>query len=182
MGSTLISGADARVALVGGARACNVFWQVGSSATLAANSVIAGNVVADQSITAAAGTSINGRALARNAAVTLANNAITKADCDLPGTLEISAPTGVVSLGAVPLSSAQVSGRLGTVTVTDARDIDPAGWIATVSSTGFVPGPSSISPSNASYSPGEVTLTGDDVVLTATDVPELSDPGGVVSA
>jgi hypothetical protein len=183
MGSTLITGADARVELVGGAQACNVFWQVGSSATLAANSVIAGNVAADQSITVAAGTSINGRALARGAAVTLANNAITKANCDPPGTLEISAPTGPVSLGAVPLSSAQVAGQLGTVTVTDTRDIDPAGWITTVSSTAFVSGPSSISPSNASYSPGEVTLTGEDVTPTVTNVPDLSVvPGEIVRA
>ncbi|MCM3921319.1 ice-binding family protein [Frankia sp. AiPs1] len=183
MGSTLITSADARVELVGGAQACNVFWQVGSSATLAANSVIVGDVAADQSITVAAGTSINGRALARGAAVTLAENAITRADCNPPGTLGISAPTGPVSLGTVPLSSARVAGQLGTVTVTDNRDIDPAGWITTVSSTAFVSGPSSISPSNASYSPGEVTLTGDDVTPTVTNVPALSlAPGEIVRA
>ena len=64
--------------LVNGANANNVFWVVGSSATLGTNSVFAGNILALTSITLNTGASIIcGRALAQNGAVTLDSNTIT---------------------------------------------------------------------------------------------------------
>ena len=67
-GSTLITGSGSHVALTGGAQACNVFWQVGSSATLGTNSTFVGNILALQSISVTTGATIDGRALARNGA------------------------------------------------------------------------------------------------------------------
>ena len=49
-GSTLITGSASRVKLVNGAQACNVFWKVGSSATLGTGTVMAGNILALTSI------------------------------------------------------------------------------------------------------------------------------------
>jgi serine protease AprX len=80
-GSTLITASGSRVKLVNGAQACNVFWQVGSSATLGTNTVLAGNILALTSITMTDGVALNGRALARNGAVTLINDAITAPRC-----------------------------------------------------------------------------------------------------
>jgi hypothetical protein len=67
-----------RVMLEGGAQAANVFWQVGSSATLGVNSVMQGTILADQSITLATHATLNGRALARIGNVTLQMNTITR--------------------------------------------------------------------------------------------------------
>lgn len=71
IGSTLTTAPNAAVVLVGGAQAANVHWQVGSSATLGTGTAFRGNIVAFQSITLNAGSSLIGRALARNGAVTL---------------------------------------------------------------------------------------------------------------
>ncbi|MBC7639361.1 MAG: DUF3494 domain-containing protein [Rhodoferax sp.] len=79
--STLITGSGSVVALVNGADACNVFWQVTSSATLGTSSVFAGNVLALTSITADTGAVVSGRLLARNGAVTLDRTTVTRSTC-----------------------------------------------------------------------------------------------------
>src|ERR1041384_6021222 len=76
MGSTLTTTSGRQVILAGGAKASNIFWQVGSSATLGTTSVFKGTIMADQSITLATGATLEGRALARSAAVTLDSNTI----------------------------------------------------------------------------------------------------------
>jgi serine protease AprX len=80
-GSTLITASASRVDLVNGAQACNVFWLVGSSATLGTTTAFAGNILALTSITLNDGVTMTGRALARNGAVTLINDTITAARC-----------------------------------------------------------------------------------------------------
>ncbi len=76
--STLYTGAGVHVILAGGAQASNVFWQVGTSATLGTNSTVIGTIMADQSISFTTGATLNGRALARIGAVTLDTNIVTK--------------------------------------------------------------------------------------------------------
>jgi hypothetical protein len=77
MASTLSTAAGNQVILANGARAFNVFWQVGTSATLGANSVFQGSILANQSVTLSAGAAVIGRLLAQNGAVTLQSNIIT---------------------------------------------------------------------------------------------------------
>ena len=77
-------GAAAKVVFTGGGLACNVWWRVVSSATFDANSSLAGNILADTSITLASGASLNGRALARTAEVTMVGNSITGPTCTTP--------------------------------------------------------------------------------------------------
>lgn len=77
VGSTLTTIGSTQVILAGGAQAKNIFWQVGSSATLGTYSVFRGTILALQSITLDTGASLQGRALARNGAVTLDSNAVT---------------------------------------------------------------------------------------------------------
>ncbi len=76
IGSTLTTIGSTQVVLAGGAQAKNIFWQVGSSATLGTNSVFQGTIMALQSITLDTGATLHGRALARNAAVTLDSNTV----------------------------------------------------------------------------------------------------------
>src|SRR5579859_1981550 len=78
MASTLTTTAGRQVILAGGAQASNIFWQVGSSATLGTNSVFKGTIMADQSVSLTTGARLDGRALARIGGVTLQSNVITK--------------------------------------------------------------------------------------------------------
>jgi hypothetical protein len=77
IGSTLTTLGGTQVILAGGAQAKNVFWQVGSSATLGTTSIFEGTIMALTSITLDNGATLTGRALARNGAVTLDSNPVT---------------------------------------------------------------------------------------------------------
>jgi hypothetical protein len=79
--STLITHTGSVVNIINDGQACNVFWQVGSSATLDTSTTFRGNIMALTSITLVTGATVEGRVLARNGAVTLDTNTITRADC-----------------------------------------------------------------------------------------------------
>jgi Ice-binding-like len=74
--STLNTTSGRQVILSGSAKAANIFWQVGTSATLGTTSVFKGNILADQSISLNTGAVVEGRLLARIAEVTLASNVV----------------------------------------------------------------------------------------------------------
>ena len=78
MASTLTVSTSRKVVLTGSASAANVFWQVGSSATLGTASAFQGNILADQSIAFTTGATLTGRALARIGAVTMDTNVIAR--------------------------------------------------------------------------------------------------------
>jgi Ice-binding-like len=84
VGSTLVTDSASSVVLTRGAQACNVFWQVGSSATLGTHSSFQGSILALTSISVTTGDTIVGRALARNGAVTLDDDVITVPSCTSP--------------------------------------------------------------------------------------------------
>ncbi len=84
MASTLITAAgNSNVVLAGGAQSANIYWQVGSSATLGTNTHFEGNILAQASITAATGATVNGRLLALDGAVTV--DSITGTNPLFPG-------------------------------------------------------------------------------------------------
>lgn len=100
------------------------------------------------------------------------------------GTIDITVPTGPVSLGAVATSgSAQtVTNTLGNVTVTDSRG-GTTGWVVTASGTDFT-GPQSISvsaPGSSSYNTPGATVTGT-AIVTASNLDPLYPPGPVQTA
>ena len=77
MASTLTTTPMRAVILAGGANAGNIYWQVGTSATIGVGSMFKGNILADQSITMNTGATLDGRALTRIGAVTLQSNVVT---------------------------------------------------------------------------------------------------------
>lgn len=74
--SGLTTATSSSVVLINGAQASNVFWQVGSSATLGTTSTFAGNILALASISLNTGATLQGRALASTGAVTLLSNTV----------------------------------------------------------------------------------------------------------
>ena len=84
--STLITASSSNVDIINSGHACNVFWQVGSSATLGTSSSFRGTILALASITVTTGVTVDGRLLARNGAVTLDSDTITRATCTTPRT------------------------------------------------------------------------------------------------
>jgi hypothetical protein len=95
IGSSLTTASASSVVLVNGANPCNVYWQVGSSATLGTTTAFQGNVMALQSISLNNGATVIGRLLARNGAVTLINNVLDSSGCNTGGpTTPTGGPTG----------------------------------------------------------------------------------------
>ena len=83
IGSTITTASGSSVSVINNGSSCNVYWQVGSSATLGTGSSFAGNILALTSITLTTGATMTGRALARNGAVTLDTNVINSLPCRL---------------------------------------------------------------------------------------------------
>jgi Ice-binding-like len=77
IGSTLIAASGTQVILANGAQSGNVFWQVGSSATLNSSAAFVGNIIAYTTVTLGTDANLHGRAMASNGAVTLLSNKIT---------------------------------------------------------------------------------------------------------
>lgn len=96
--STLITASGSNILLINGADICNVFWQVGSSATLGSGSSFVGTILAAQAITANTSATIAGRLLARETAVTLDSNVITEpTGCADASTTVVSASPTITS-------------------------------------------------------------------------------------
>jgi hypothetical protein len=126
VGSTLTTASNSRVLLTGGAQACNVFWQITSSATLGTNTTFLGSVMALASISVTTRTTVLGRVLARTGAVTLDTNTITRTPC-ATATTPGSTPPGATPEGAngaaflttTPRSVARSVTRFGTSVCVD---------------------------------------------------------------
>jgi hypothetical protein len=114
-GSTLTAASASGVNLIGRAQACNVVWQVGSSATLGTDSNFVGNVLAFTSITMDTRSTILGSTLARNGAVTLDTNTVSRAIC---AAAEVTTTTtsGGVTTTSGPGSTTTVPGGGTTAT------------------------------------------------------------------
>ena len=110
--STLITGSASSVVPINGGQACNVFWQVGSSATLGTATAMVGNILALTSITLATGTTLSGRALAQTGAVTLDTNSVTV--CALAPILPAANPALVKSFSPTIIAA----GGISTLTIT----------------------------------------------------------------
>jgi type VI secretion system secreted protein VgrG len=103
--STLITAPNSSVELINGASACNVYWQVGSSATLGTSTKFKGTIMALTSIALNKGVTLQGRALARNGAVTMNNDTIDSSSCAAPSPTASPSATPTASPSATPTAS-----------------------------------------------------------------------------
>lgn len=122
MGSTLTTFGSSKVVLTNGAQACNVFWQVGSSAVLGTGTTFVGTVMADQSITDNGGSTVNGRFLARIAAVTLNNTTISKPTCTSSSSGSTS--SSLSAAGASSTYCAPLNDQIVSPTIIESKRID----------------------------------------------------------
>jgi hypothetical protein len=131
VGSTLITGSNTTVQLINGAQACNVFWQIGSSATLGTGTKFVGTVMAAETITANTGATIHGRLLAQTAAVNLDTNTITQSNCAI-GATETATPEETTALEVASGGGTTTGGTTTTATT-------PAATLVGASPTTTVP-------------------------------------------
>ena len=192
-GSTLGTAAGSQVSLTNGAQACNVFWQVGSSATLGATSLLRGTILADTSISVGAGSTIHGRALARDGAVTLDSDTVTAPAPCAAGALSNTAPAITPFAATLTGLTQTVHAAVGAWSVTDTRG-SGAGYLVTVSASApkvgesaaaagtgagltLTPRAPAAAPGNAA-SPGPVPAAAQPLGTTATTIAGVAPGGG----
>lgn len=134
IGSTLTTASNSSVLVINGGHQCNVFWQIGSSATLGTGTVFAGNILALTSITLTTGVNLSGRALAQNGAVTMDSNVVSISGCataggTIPPTLGKSFSPGSITAGGVSTLTITLSNPDSTVATLSSSLVDtlPAG-------------------------------------------------------
>ncbi|HSP30129.1 MAG TPA: ice-binding family protein [Ilumatobacteraceae bacterium] len=158
--STLVTASTSTITLINGANPCNVFWQVGSSATLGTGSVFVGTILAHVSVSVNDGVVVHGRALARTGSVTLINDVFSPLSCDssAPATTTTTVAGGDTTLTTTPE---------GTPTV-------PAGVTVPASpvATDLLDGDRDIPTTSFVFTPTDVTLpaTGTGSLVTQSGV------------
>jgi hypothetical protein len=155
IGSTLTTASNSVVRVINGGSNCNVFWQVGSSATLGTGTTFAGSILALTSITLNTSASVSGRVLARNGAVTLDTNTVTGCTANCP---PITVNPATVPTGKQP-------GVPYSVTISAIGGTAP--YIYTVPSGALPPG---LTLTSAGVLSGTPTMYGTSIfTITATD-------------
>jgi hypothetical protein len=124
--SSLVTASASSIILTNGAQACNVFWQVGSSATLGTASSFKGTVLALASITVQTNAQVEGRALARNGQVSLDTNVFTNPACDTSTPTTTAPATLVPTVTASPTETVPAT-TVPTATSTATATTSPSG-------------------------------------------------------
>ena len=130
IGSTLTTASSSIVTLINGAQAGNVFWQVGSSATIGTSTTFKGNLFASASITLNTSASVSGRLVALSGAITLDDNAVAIAP--ISPSIIATMMASVTTYGL--LASSTITNTGGTVVIGD-LGLSPGSSV-----TGFPPG------------------------------------------
>jgi hypothetical protein len=182
--TTLTTASDSAVLVVGGL-ACNVYWQVGSSATLGVRSHLVGNVLAATSITATTNASVQGRLLALDGAVTLDTNSVTNTGC-AAAPVATTTPTTAVPTTAAPVpTTAAPTPTTAVPTPTTAvptpTTVTPTPTTAAPTPTTAVPGSTPATPTTVTSGPASPLPTPTTAVATASPGPVATLPGTPVT-
>ena len=137
-GSTLITEVNSNIVLLGGAKSSNVFWQVGSSATLGVGSHFEGSILALTSISINSGATLTGRALAQNGAVTMNLTSVTTTGVTIVSsgtTLDLSGTSGVLTGVSISGGTLLLSGSANRIGDTAPISLGAAGSTLQLSGT-----------------------------------------------
>ncbi len=186
IGSTLTTASTSQIMLIGGAQAANIFWQVGSSATLGTNSIFHGTIMAQASITLTTGVALDGRALARTGAVTLDTNTIINPGpptTGLPGALTVSCPASAAQSGVQYNSLLAATGGTPPYTYSTTGSL-PAG-LSLTASTGVVNGTpttlgTTLFSAKAADSASGTATNACSITVTATPPPQTPAPSSLI--
>jgi uncharacterized repeat protein (TIGR01451 family) len=159
IGSTLTTASNSSVVLINGAQQCNVFWQVGSSATIGTTTTFVGNIFALASVTLTTSATLSGRALAQTGAVTMDSNVVSLTTCSaqpIPPTVGKTFSPATITAGGgstltITLSNSNATAASLTAALTDTL---PAGVVVSGAAT------TTCSGGTASVGTSTVTLTG----------------------
>jgi hypothetical protein len=140
IGSTLTTASSSVVTIINGGTAGNVYWQVGSSATLGTSTTFKGTIIANASITATTSTSVSGRLIALTGAVTLDTNAVSKIAAVTPtGGDVLTAQNLLLAINAnTAISGLVVATRVANVVTVTAKDRGAVGNYLPLNSTGGI--------------------------------------------
>jgi hypothetical protein len=163
IGSALTTASNTSIVMSNDAQPCNVFWEIGSSATLGTGSAFIGTILANTSITLTTGTTVEGRALASTGAVTLDDNVFTAPTCNTTPTTTASSTTA--SPTTTPTSPATSSAAGVGATGTTA----PATGTVGTTSAGLVAAPVAGASTGSSSGPTPSTT-----LLASTGVTSMS--------
>lgn len=134
-GAALTTATDSEIKLINGANACNVYWKVGSSATLGVRTEFVGTILALQSISANTEATVQGRLLARNGSVTLLSNTINTPVCAAGNN-----PTTSTSTTSTTSMTSTTSTMPIDTTTRDTSTAGPGGTLDPTAGTGTAAG------------------------------------------
>ncbi len=132
IGSTLTTASNSSVRVINGGACNNVFFQVGSSATLGTGTTFVGNILALTGITLTTGATVAGRILARNGAVTLDSNTVSTSCAAAP----TSTPTATATATDTPVPPTNTSTATSTGTPAPPTSTSTATATQTPTATG----------------------------------------------
>jgi uncharacterized repeat protein (TIGR01451 family) len=174
IGSTLTTASGSSVVLINGANPCNIFWQVGSSATLGSATNFVGNIFALTSITLITGATVQGRLLARNGSVTLDTNTVNITACGgttgttVPPTLSTAFSPATITAGGTSTLTITLSNPNTTAAslTTPFTDTLPSGLVVSGGSSTTCTGGALTATAGSSA----VTLTGGSIPINGSCV------------
>ncbi len=165
--STLITASASSIIFINGAQACNVFWQVGSSATLGTASSFKGSILALTSITAQTNAVVEGRLLARNGQVSLDTNVVTTPVCNTTPTTSAPPGTGTATPTVTPTETTTVTPTETTTATVTPTETTTATVTPTETTTATVT-PTETTTATATVTPTETTTATATVTPTET--------------
>ena len=143
------------VVLAGGARACNVFWQIGRDATIASGSTFVGTLIAERDVTLVSGATVDGRIMSLTGSLTTDGNSITGPSC--PALAPTVTPT--VTTTTPPTSTVTTTPGPGTPSVTPTVTLGPGTPTATTTPVVLGTATATLGPGTPSATPGGPTAT-----------------------
>jgi ice-binding like protein len=177
--TTITTASDSTVTLINGAQECNVFWQIGTSATLGTGTEFVGNILAKTAITATTDVIVHGRALARDAAVTLDTNRFFAPTCALDAPTTTTVPTTTSVPAVTTTLPATTTTAPITTTVPAVTTTVPAPTTTLPAVTTTVAAPTTTLPAVTTTVPATTTTT---TAVPATTTSTATDPTTTTSS